>query len=275
MGHFYYTDPESGLAQPLYEVPYADPKKGMRPATLADARKLSGYPSPNTIMGVLSKPGIQWWSDDLLMDATINHITENADWMTGSLDKAAIRELHKQAKEVAANQGTAIHDEIEHAVLKLLGRIDHYTPNPDVDPRITGAALDWLKEQNWAIEEVEAIFTNSEVGIGGKIDLTATRGYNPATFIIVDWKSINTAGKRFNGYPKDKTPLLAAYARGYFGDIDVECWNVFLSRDEPGLIFPEKYPQVSIEWGWKKFQLCYELWVMENDYDPRTNGGVS
>lgn len=273
MGHFYYRD-EQGLDQPLYEVPYKDPSKGMRSATLGDARKLNGLPSPNTIMGVLAKPGIQWWSDDLLIDAT-RQLTVAGFGITEVEIKSAARELHKEWKEAAANEGTAIHDDIEHAVLKMLGRIDSYTPNQDVDPRITGAALDWLKAQDWAIEEVEAIFTNPVVGYGGKIDLTATKGYNPATFIIADWKSTNTKGKPLNGYPKDKTPLLAAYAMGFYGDLDVECWNVFLSRDEPGRIEPVKYSRDEIEWGWKKFQLCYELWVMENDYDPRNNGGVS
>jgi hypothetical protein len=70
MGHYYYND-DAGKAQPLYEVPYADPSKGMRSATLKDAKKLNGVPSPNTIMNVLAKPGLVRWSDNLLIDAVL------------------------------------------------------------------------------------------------------------------------------------------------------------------------------------------------------------
>lgn len=274
MGHFYYTDPSTGLDEPLYEVPYADPSRGMRPATLRDAKKLRGYPSPNTIMGILAKPAITRWSQNLRDEAWKVAIAEglahDCDWDAAI---ARVNEIHEREREAAANEGTAIHDAIEGDILQMLGRVDIASPRDDVDYGIVDAATLWLKDQPWSILDVEAIFTSPEVGIGGKIDLVATK--DDGHPVIVDWKTTTTAGKSFNPYWTDKTPLLAAYAMGYFGGLDVECWNVFLSRDEPGVIFPVKYTENQIEWGFKKFAFCYELWVMENDYDPRKRGGIS
>jgi hypothetical protein len=259
MGHFYYND--KGIAKPLWEVPYASPRKGTRPATLADARKRGGVPSPNTIMDVLSKPGLIRWSDNLLITAVLSTPTETpmADFRKAVLAK------HKELKQEKAELGTQIHAEIEKV---LLG-----TGNGQLDyPKIVGAAVLWLKESGIEVDGIEQYFVNPFLGFGGMIDVVGVEfdveleSEHPA---IVDWKSIDTKGKRFHAYPKDKTPLLAAYAMGYFGTLDVKCWNVFLSRDEPGLVIPKLYSPDEMAWGWTKFQKCFDLWIMEKDYDPR------
>ena len=87
--------------------------------------------------------------------------------------------------------------------------------------------------------------------------------------VIVDWKTIDTIGKKFRPYTDDKTPLLAAYAMGRFGTLDVDCWNVFVSRDEPGKIIPKLYTLEELEWGWTDFQNCYRTCAHRKRYDPR------
>ena len=55
MGNHWYKQDGS----PCYEVPYADPKKGMRSTTIRDARKLNLVPSVTTILQVMDKPGLR------------------------------------------------------------------------------------------------------------------------------------------------------------------------------------------------------------------------
>jgi hypothetical protein len=283
MGHFYYLD-EAGAACPLYEVPYADPSKGMRSATLKDAKKLDGVPSPNTIMQVEAKPGLVRWSDNLLIDACQKILERtpaeraadpHTDW------RKLIADLHKEMKEAAANEGTAIHKAIEDA---LVGSLPTRSSPYD---EIVDAALEWLEETDIEVTGVEQYFVNHDLGLGGMIDVVGLVDgeYIPHPYniqcsreTIVDWKSTTTEGKsdsQVTRYWKEKAALMSAYAMGYFGALDVDCWNIYLSRDEPGRIIPHNFTKEKIEFGWKKFQHCYELWVMDKGFDPRENGRKS
>jgi hypothetical protein len=259
MGHFYYLN-DDNQARPLYEVPYADPSRGMRPATIKDAKKVDGVPSPNTIMQVEAKPGLARWSDRLLLDAA---------WDCAALPYeeylAESKAKHKELKEAAANEGTAIHAEIE----RVLQNLDY---EPDRYVEIVAAATEWLEQSGIEVTGIEKYFVNHELGLGGMIDVVST---DPAT---VDWKSTTTKGKsdaEVTRYWKDKAPLIAAYNMGYHEILHVPSWNIYLSRDEPGRIIPHKFDNDQLEFGWKKFQHCYELWVMDKGFDPRENGRKS
>ena len=127
--------------------------------------------------------------------------------------------------------------------------------------------MEWLDEEEIRVKEVEGVFVSPTVGIGGKMDVAGLNDDDKA--VIVDWKTIDTKDKKFRPYTKDKTPLLAAYSMGRFGTLDTDLWNVFISRDEPGKIIPKLYTKEEIEYGWNKFQLCYDLWVLDKNYDPR------
>ena len=269
MGHFYREI--AGQAAPFYEVPKANGE--MRGVHVGDARKTDAVPSPNTVMGIHAKPGLIWWSDDLLMDAaTAVWATEyDGDWKTRA------RDLHKEYKEVKANQGTEIHEEIEdaekHFMEDSIIPFATYKWGPQVE-----AAINWLltDEENGGgyinIEAVEKYFVNRELGLGGMIDIVGTGNGRP---VIVDWKTVDLKpnGDFKNTYPKDKLPLLAAYAMGNYGTLDVDCWNNFIARDPSAKLKAVRYDDDEILWGWEKFQHCYELWVMEKNFDPRGNNG--
>jgi len=271
MGHFYYLD--EGEAKPLWEVPYADKKRAgeMRPATLADAKKVNGKPSPNTAMEIHSKPGLIRWSDNLLLEAALDAPVE-AD---GGLKafKAEVFKLHKELKSVAADDGTAIHAEIEEAVNAIFieGAPSHVTQDKWEWPRQVEAAVGWLYDGGGAYIEIDGVeehFVNKEYGFGGMIDIVGWSTRDAHRPVIVDWKS-TVFKPGWKGYPKDKLPLLAAYAMGYCGTLEVDCWNVFLDRDSGNEFLPTLYTDKEIQWGWRKFLHCYELWVMEKDFDPR------
>jgi len=230
----------------------------MRPVTIKDARREGAYPSPNEVMSILDKPGLMYWKQQMLAEAVFETVIDLAGYWD---DRAWSQsyDLFKQKTEIFSQQGTEIHDMIEQALLH-----PPHEPDPIVD-----ACIEWMKENNIYPRGVEEIFVSPEVGIGGKIDLVDDM-YGSAHDVIVDWKTIDTVNKKFRPYTKDKTPLLAAYAMGRFGTLDdVDCWNVFVSRDEPGKIIPKLYTPEELEFGWRKFQLCYELWVLDKDYDPR------
>ena len=65
-GHWY--DRQSG--QPVYEVPMKS-KEGMRPTTIADARKCDLCPSVTLILGAIDKPGLNAWKARQLLEASL------------------------------------------------------------------------------------------------------------------------------------------------------------------------------------------------------------
>jgi hypothetical protein len=185
--------------------------------------------------------------------------------------KARAKEIHKEAKEAAANEGTAIHAEIEKVLRCQLADPEDY---PDVVDycNIVDAATDWLDNSGIEVLGIEKYFVNHEYGIGGMIDVEGLKDSRPA---IVDWKSTTTEGKSDNQikrYWKEKAALIAAYAMGNFGTLAVDCWNIYLSRDEPGRIVPHFFDIEQRRIGWKLFKSCYQTWVIDKGFDPRKNG---
>ena len=111
-GHWY-----TPAGDPAYEVPYADPKKGMRPTTLRDAKKLGLIPSVTTIMKESNKPGLNvWLIDQAIMAALTLNREENEP------DASYLARVKKDAAEhgkKAAEKGTHIHGVIERGLSAL------------------------------------------------------------------------------------------------------------------------------------------------------------
>jgi len=271
MGHFYTDNPP----RPFYEVPYADKKREgeTRPTTISDAKKAGAFPSPNTVMNIIDKPGLLYWKLQMMADAVYDTIIElGGDWNTYGWAKSY--DKYKQLTEEAANKGTDIHNAIEKS---LYGE-----PFDDEYIDTVKAVLDWLIKEKITPTGIEQVFVNKGIGIGGMIDVVDDNSMS-----IVDWKTIDTIGRydgvyiekdsnrirRIDFHVKDKLPLIASYSMGIFDTLDnVNLWNVFISRDEPGVIMPRLYTKEEAEWGWKKFCYTYELWSHNNDYDPRRDG---
>src|SRR3990167_525725 len=104
-GHWYDRE-----GNPVYEVPRAD-GKGMRPATLADARKLNLYPGVTGIINCAAKPGLERGKviQGILSALTLPKIEgEPLD----AFAERAMKDSQEQARK-AAEKGTAIHAAIE------------------------------------------------------------------------------------------------------------------------------------------------------------------
>ena len=94
----------------VFEVPKAK-GGGMRPTTIADARKLNLYPSVTTVLSVLAKPSLDDWKLQQVAErAYSNPPQDNEDAATYS--RRIINGAFEQVGE-AADLGTKIHAAIE------------------------------------------------------------------------------------------------------------------------------------------------------------------
>ena len=165
-GHWYDRE-----GNPVYEVSRAD-GKGMRSATLADARKLNLYPGVTGIINCAAKPGLERWKvvQGILSALTLPKIEgEPLD----AFAERAMKDSEEQARK-AAEKGTAIHAAIE--CFYTSGSID----------------MDTLIYVNEVEKEVEQKYPNqiwlaeksfvSDWGYGCKVDLVSPE-------VIIDFKT--------------------------------------------------------------------------------------
>lgn len=215
--HWYYPD-----ARPCYEVPYADPSKGMRPTTLRDARKLGLLPSVTTVLRVLNRPALTAW---LIEQACLTVLTaprlENEPldaFVTRVLQTE--RQQDAEARE-ARDLGTDIHEALELAVQ---GCQCDENLRVYVDP-----VLEALKPLG-AFQSAETVVVGD--GYAGKTDLILT---DDEWDTIVDFKSAKKLPKE--AYPEHKLQL-SGYAAAHFNKTgkSVRTFNIYISTEEPGKI---------------------------------------
>ena len=141
-------------------------------------------PSVTTILGVLDKPGLPYWSAGLVArDAIENHGYWGQRIHNGEDPEQVIRDLKRspwKERDKAARRGTRIHQVLEAAA--------HGDPTDcprDLLP-MAQQAVDLLDREDVRTLETEARGYNRELWYAGTIDLIATvRG---ETWLL-DWKS--------------------------------------------------------------------------------------
>ena len=200
---------------PLYEVPYADKKKGMRATTLSDARKLQLVPSVTTITSIIAKPGLENWKVEQAVMSALTIPT-----LPGETDEEFIARITKDSQEEAkhaAQVGTDIHHAIEACFEERkpekyedIGvKVYQYILKmfPDIDPN------DWIAETSFA----------HPLGFGGKVDLHCRKGDG----IVIDYKTKKelVPGKRYAW--DDQAMQLIAYAVG-LGIPQAKLYNIFV-----------------------------------------------
>ena len=99
--------------KPRYEVPYADPKKGMRATTLTDARKHGYVPSVTGILNIMDKPGLNNWLQDRVLESALT--LPRLENETDDQYKRRIKQDSKEISLLARDTGTEIHDACESA----------------------------------------------------------------------------------------------------------------------------------------------------------------
>ena len=251
--HWYKRDGE-----PCYEVPYADKKRAgeMRPATLRDARKMDLLPSVTTILGVISKPGLENWKIEQGMMAALT--LPRLDDESEELFIKRLREDAVAYAKQAASLGTATHRACQRwLTVKEYSEITH---GYETGAMLKAFADLWIANFEYVKFRVEVPFA-CKAGYGGKTDIKTDE-------IIFDIKTKNTKkGENIIMYPESGMQL-AAYDRG-FGGKPRRLINIVISTTEPGRI-------EMVEWTdkrdglYKCFMDAFEVWKYLNNYDPTT-----
>jgi hypothetical protein len=246
-GHFY---DRSG--KPVYEVPYADPKKGMRSTTLADARKLNLYPGVTSIIQCAAKPGLERWKREQVLLAALT-LSRKPDEPETEWIKRVFQDSEEQARK-AAEKGTEIHAAIERYFQYKI--ISDETPYPNICLAVEKKITEKYGVQNWSTEKSFA----SPLGFGCKIDLVSPE-------VIIDFKT-----KEFSNTDKrlawdEHSMQLAAnrYAAEY---PQAKCSNVFVSTTEPGLVHVHEWSEDELRRAWSKFHALLLYWKADRDYFP-------
>lgn len=234
-----------------HEVPYADPGKGMRSTTLADARKLKLLPSVTTICNVLDKPALTEWKIRNAIEAALT-TPRNPD---ESLDDFATRVLAVDTESIsdtARGLGMDIHDGIESL---LAGKTYH----PELALFIQPAAA--IVTAAGRVIATEKIVVGE--GYAGKTDCI-TEG-NAIT--VWDFKSTSARKLPAKSYPEHRLQLAAyAAALGNTGGEPITTVNIYISTINPGEIV------VCENQDWKAdfaiFKKVCELWCWQNNFIP-------
>ncbi len=250
-GHWYTKQGEA-----CYEVPRSK-GDGMRPTTLADARKLGLVPSVTTILACAAKPGLEAWKAKQILEAalTLPRLPDE------TLDDYATRiiEDSKAQGRKAAERGTELHAAIEDYIRDLNEgnlRGAHVAPMYLKHCEAVFAALNQYGI-NLESGKPEHSFA-SPLGYGGKIDW-----HNDE--IVCDFKTkANLEPKRL-AYDEHCWQL-AAYAYG-LNPIPARLINVFIGIEDTQVRIHE-WTLEDLEKGRRCFELLLEFWQITKNYTP-------
>lgn len=213
-GHFYTVD-----GKPAH---FVERKRdgGLRPTTVADARKLNLLPSVTQILKVLDKPALTEWK----IKQAVMAVLTSPKLLGETVDDFAERVLsterqQDQEAEWARNLGTDIHTAME---LTLSGK----ECGTEILPWIQSCRDEVLKRGK--ILEIEKILVGE--GYAGKTDLIQENG----EIWIWDWKSASKLPEK--GSWTEHRLQLSAYAAAYSQLIQrsIRTGNIYISTKERG-----------------------------------------
>lgn len=236
---------------PCYEVKRAK-GDGMRPTTLADARKLNLLPSVTTITRVLNAPALVEWKIRNAIEAALTTPRMDGE----SIDDFASRVLAVDTESIAdaAKQlGTDVHTAIE---LALAG--EPY--QADLERFVAPACVE-VRRLGY-IAATERILVGESYA--GKTDCITE---NDGEITVWDFKTTKAKKLPKESYPEHRLQLAAyAGALGNTGNKRVTTFNIYISTINPG--------QISVcenaDWqsDFAMFKRTLELWQWMNDYRP-------
>jgi hypothetical protein len=246
-GHWYTRD-----GAPCYEVPRAK-GGGMRPATLADARRLGLVPRYSAIERVAARPGLERWlrHQVLLAALTLPRLPGESD---DAFAARALEDAEREGRE-AAERGQDIHAEIAALARGLDVEVSDGARTAWALVRAEFGAEGWLAEHSFA----------SPLGYGGRVDL-----HRAAPAVVVDFKTVADGSKKGAqlAYPEHAMQL-AAYAEG-LGLLSsaARLVSVYVCRTTHAASLRE-WSRDEAGTGWEKFLHLLAYWRLSTGYDPR------
>jgi len=242
-GHWYRAD-----GTPCHEVPRVK-GDGMRPTTLADARKLGLVPSVTTILRVMARPGLEAWIQRQVLTSAVT-----LPRPPGASDEEYIKAIIEESREVsraATDRGTALHAAIE--TRDFAGPWADHVRAVEREMKAIGLAL-----VEGAVEKSFA----SPLGYGGKVDW-----YSRATMqgVVVDFKSKDKIEDGQKLVWDEHISQLAAYAVGLRPPV-ARCLNVFVGVADTRVVIVE-HDTDELSRGFEIFLAALRLWQIVNRYD--------
>jgi ATP-dependent exoDNAse (exonuclease V) beta subunit len=232
----------------MYEVPYADPSKGMRKTTLADAKKLGLLPSVTTILNCLDKPALTAWKIENACLSVLTAPRQEGEELDAFVKRVLSKERQQDQESIRAMQlGTEVHEAIEQA----LGGKQF---NPDLTVYVNPVlSLELFKGQN----TTEKILVGD--GYAGRTDCISELGN---VVYLVDFKTAKTLPKKTSWTEHVLQTSAYAAALGNVGNQKIITANIYISTTEPGKI--AVFEQESWSETFKAFQAVKQYWYWAN-----------
>lgn len=238
MSHWYL---EGG--EPYHFTLEDDPRGAGLPVTLREARPRRAAPSVTTILGILAKPGLEFWKEEQLLNEALKKVRG----VDNEQAKAEIRRAVREASDERMGLGTRIHSGIEDCF--------HGVPPSDDFSRLHGELLKAL-HQLLSCEPVwvpERRFFDAR-GWGGAVDL---HSIHPQ--VVIDWKTTANIPKQ----PRVEHGLqLAAYASG-LGIPKAILLNVYIDVNDFSFVIKR---HKNTQWLLDYWLRLVALWQVKHKY---------
>lgn len=234
-GHFY-----TQTGEPAYRV---IGKNGVeRNTKVSDARERGLVPSVTTILGIVSKPGLNTWLQQqvLLAALTLPRVEGESEenWLQRVMADS------KTTGREAAERGTRLHKVLEDF---YKGKVQEY---PSWVYKVKDAVdAHFGMNQIW---EAERSF--AAMGYGGKVDLIAEN-------IVIDFKSKDGDLSKVTPY-HEQVMQLAAYREG-LKKFTARCANVFFN--ETGDVLIKEHSEADLLAAWDCFQYLLAFYKRKNN----------
>jgi len=251
MGHWYDKD-----GNPQYTIKGKNGKK--RDTTLRDARKEGYVPSVTTIISQLSKPGLDIWKLNKLLDACWAH--EGGRFLDYQHYKDVIMSYYNNDLNEAPRIGTEIHDDLEKYFSN--SKSEKYQ---QLCKNVLDKVNDVLGDYNKYISE-QSFYSN--YGFGGKIDLYTHSHLRSGA--VIDFKTKNSDDRKKMIKSFDYAMQLAAYRKGLTLD-HARCFNVYISTMDFSMIEIVEYTEEELNDAWKSFKCLLKVWQTINGIKPEVD----
>jgi hypothetical protein len=221
-GHWY-----TQLGEPAYRI---IGKNGVeRNTNVKDARELNLVPSVTTIIGQLSRPGLERWKNEQLLLAALTLPREDAEPEDAWLER--VMSDSRSTGRAAADRGTQM-----HGVLENFYRRKEVGIYPSYVIEVDKAIAEHFGAQQWA---AEASFAHP-LGYGGKIDLNGSG-------VVIDFKSKEGSLDKIKPF-HEQLMQLSAYRMG-LGMREARCANVFFNEQGDVKLIEHKPDDLIDAWG--------------------------
>lgn len=251
-GHWYVP---STPVQCAYEILGAN--GSWRAVTMRDARKYGWYPGCSSITRQEAAPALERWKVRQAVYSALTHPkvaeTKNADELIALVEKDSMEQVKQ-----AASRGTAIHAAIESYYRD--GTVDNdYEPYITAVRKILHALTGVDDREAWTTE----VASCHPFGYGGRVDL-----FSKPLGVTVDFKGKEFAkGDDVKAYPEQGRQLAAYREMVCPGS---RCINLFISRNNPGLVREYEWNPSDTAKAWNEFVALLTFWQIKNDFPVLT-----